>query len=111
MEKDLYLVTFPGDRHEDHVPIGVYDFDGLNKLAAVIAFDNGCGVGGGWVRLTEEELKSWDDNTWYDLSFIDCDEQYVDEFFTTQNKDDSFDDCINPVSIIRINVNKEMPTT
>lgn len=109
MEKDLYLVTFPGDKHEDHIPIGVYGFDGINKLATIVVFYNDNCPDGKWSRLTEEELKLWDNNTWYDLSFIDCDKEYVDEFFTTQ--DDSFDDCFQSVSIIRINANKEMPTT
>jgi hypothetical protein len=109
MNKDLYLITWCGERQEDHIPKGIYDFEHINKFAEIVCFYDQTDEK--YVRLTEEQLKEWDDNTWYDLQLFDCGKEYVDEFFENQNKDGSFDDCLEGVSIIRFTINEEMPGT
>lgn len=117
--KNLYLVTSTGERHEDHIPEGVYDFDGLKAKFSPMKIRTYTHEGkfiNDELFLKEEQLS----DGWQELIILDPDYTYeddeVDRWVTNQmtdkdKDDDGIDNYVISRNIIRIVVNQDMEET
>lgn len=64
MEDNLYLVTMQGERHEDHIPVGFYDYHQLQEkfpfnYEMEIASQGMSLEDGEWYELTVLNTSDW----------------------------------------------------
>jgi len=61
MNKSYYLLTASGDRHEDHIPVGVFDEEALQKYFYIETDKKD-----GFKEALPKEANVWQ---WFDTSF------------------------------------------
>ena len=113
MDKQLYLVTCGGERHEDHIPVGVYDFQGLlNEFGAIRINDHN------YDWLTEDS--QIEHNNWFEIRCLDFEEYSfsTEEIELWKNGDSNLEcdkyyhsDPCRYFNVIKITVNSNFPGT
>ena len=103
MTQKLYLVTKQAERHEDHMPCGVYTFSKMKELFPSL--------------ITEDDFEP---NVWLEVDVLNLEDfefstNEIERICSTEQSFNSYceedDEAIIAVNIILISVNEEMEST